>query len=220
MIKFITEQEKHIFREWLIDYIDKNCIVRIQPGKPQMLGKAPGTSYNWQFYLRRGLFNPDFNEMVAHLFLDLVQEKIGHFDFQIAGLETASTPLLVSIPIVARSFGIKLNAFSVRKNRKEYGIHNWIEGIVEKDKPVLLLDDLCNSSNSMQKAMYTIHGDQKLEFLKFAFAIVNKSEEVFKKCKNMPPDMQMLSLFSLKDFTLEYYDYERKYGEVSIQKNQ
>lgn len=210
-IEFMKTEDKEAFRKWLVEYIDRYCIVRVPPGNQPMLGKAPGTTYVWQFYLRRGLFNPDFNEMVAHLFLDLVQEKIGHFDFQIAGLETASTPLLVSIPMVARRFGIEINAFSVRKNRKEYGIHNWIEGVVYRDKPVLLIDDLCNSSNSMQKAMYTIYGDQKLEFLKFAFAIVNKSEDVFKNCKTMPDDVQMLSLFSLDDFALDWNSFEKKY---------
>jgi orotate phosphoribosyltransferase len=202
MIDFVTDEDRQVYRDYLKEYIDKNCIIRVPPGSQPMLGKAPGTFYTWQFYLRRGLFNPLFNEMVAALFLDLIQKEVGHFDFQIAGLETASTPLLVSIPMVAQRFGIQINAFSVRKNRKEYGLHNWIEGGVIRDLPVLLVDDLCNSSNSMQKAMYTIYGDQKLGFTKFAFSVVNKSHDVFKNCKTMPEDFKMLSLFSLRDFNL------------------
>jgi len=202
-IDFMEPGDKEIFRNWLREYIDLNCIVRVPKDRP-LIGKAPGTTYVWQFYLRRGLFNPYFNEMVSALFLDMVQEKIGHFDFQIAGLETASTSLLVSIPMVARRYGLDINAFSVRKERKSYGIHNWIEGVAEKDKPVLLVDDLCNSSNSMIQAMNIIYGDQKLEFLKFAFSIVNKSPSTMANCKNMPEDFQMLSLFSLTDFTLDY----------------
>lgn len=214
-INFLSDQDRVEALSWLQEYIDKFCIVRVPPGKSPMLGKAPGTTYIWQFYLRRGLFNPYFNELISLLFLDLVQEKIGHFDFQIAGLETASTPLLVSIPIVAKQFGIEINSFSVRKNRKEYGIHNWIEGLVLNDKPVLLVDDLCNSSNSMLNAMNIIYGDQRLEFLKFAFAIVNKSEDIFKGCKTMPEDFQMLSLFSLNDFTFDYQKFIEKYERVS-----
>jgi orotate phosphoribosyltransferase len=134
----------------------------------------------------------------------MIEKEIGNFDFQLAGLETASTPMLVSIPLVAKTHGININAFSVRKNRKEYGLHNWIEGPIISDLPVLLVDDLCNSSNSMQKAMYTIYGDQKLEFMKYAVTIVNKNVDVFANCKTMPKDMKMLSLFSLSDFDLTW----------------
>ena len=56
---------------WLRKYINDNCIVRGQ----YMKGKVPGTNYTWCFYLRRGLYNPEFNKHLAVCFLYKIKKK-------------------------------------------------------------------------------------------------------------------------------------------------
>jgi orotate phosphoribosyltransferase len=140
------------------------------------------------------------------MFFLKVKEEIGHFNFQLAGLETGSTPLLAGIPIIGRVVNIDLNAFSVRKERKQYGLLNWVEGL-PNDKPVMLIDDLCNSSMSM-KQCYDVCKNEKLEILNYAFCIVNKvnkkihTEDRVKSDMYLPPSIKMLYLFDLDDFNL------------------
>ena len=50
--------------------------------------------------------------------------------FQIGGLETAATPLLVAITLTGAQRGISVNAFIVRKERKATGVGKRIEGRV------------------------------------------------------------------------------------------
>jgi orotate phosphoribosyltransferase len=199
MISHIEYSELH---EWTKNYIDTKCIVRNTP----MPGKKPGSRYTWMFYLRNGLFNHEFSSAVSQMFLYKIMQEVGHFDFQITGLETASTPMLASIPLVSRVFGLDLNAFSIRKQRKEYGLLNIIEGI-PNDKPCLLIDDLCNSSESLWRAYNTLL-NEKLEVLDFAFCIVNKvNKGIHEQSRQstdmyLPEHMKMIYLFDLDDFSL------------------
>jgi hypothetical protein len=128
---------------WTKNYIEKNCLIRNRV----MPGKIPGTTYTWIFYLRNGLFNHEFLSAVSQMFIHKVKHEIGQFNFQISGLETGSTPLLAGIPLIARVFDLNINSFSIRKEQKTYGLLNWIEGM-PNEKPVMLIDDLCNSSIS------------------------------------------------------------------------
>ena len=185
----ISDDEYIIFKNWMRKYIDDYCIIRT--GKEidyVMPGKKPGTHYTWQFYLRRGLFDPIFLSTLSQMFIYKVEREIGHFNFQLSGLETAATPMLASIPLVAKGFGINLNSFVVKKEQKTYGTKNWIEGRPDKNKPVMIIDDLCDSSTSIKKAKL-ICEQQEMEVMKVVFVII---------CKNMP-DIKMIHLFNFDD---------------------
>jgi orotate phosphoribosyltransferase len=195
----IDEKIYNDLHAWVKSYIDEKCIIR----NTLMPGKLPGTTYTWIFYLRRGLFNHEFLSAVAQMFYYKVEKDIGHFNFQIAGLETASTPMLSSFPIIGRIFKKNINAFSIRKEKKEYGLRNWIEGI-PNDKPVLLIDDLCNSSNSLLKAKQILE-NEKLTVLNYAFVLVNKTVHIENtEDKYLKSNIKMISLFNLNDFKLKY----------------
>jgi len=202
-----------IFNEslfFLRDYINRHCIVR----NTRMKGKAPGTFYTWQFYLRRGLFNATFLQHLSICFVYTIRKDIGHFNFQLAGMETASTPMLSALPILVQPYGISLNAFSIRKERKEYGLRNWIEGM-PNDLPVVLIDDLSNSQASMANA-YQILKNESIDCLPNTFTIVNKTyagQEITDKY--LPLHFTHSYLFTLQDFLLALrYDEQRPIEEV------
>jgi orotate phosphoribosyltransferase len=200
---------------WLFvkNFINELCIYRVKPGDPLLPGKLPNTHYSWQFYLRRGLFNHVFLTAVCEMFLYKVYEEYQSFDFQVAGLETASTPLLAGIPLVAAKYGLDINAFSIRKNKKEYGLLNWIEGRVN-DKHVLLVDDLCSSTNSLNKAFEVLIEEKITKILDRAFCIVNK-KHVNNKTEpavdtHLPEEIKVMYLYSLDDFNLMYKPENKK----------
>lgn len=190
--------------EWVKKYIDNLCIYRVPKGQPPLLGKAPNTWYTWQFYLRRGLFNQEFLYQTSKMFLHKCEKEFGCLEFQICGMESASTPLLAGIPLVAREYGLDINAFSVRKNKKEYGLMNWFEGRIS-DKPILMVDDICNSTNSLGKTLEILLRNNLFNVLDRAFVIVNKVKGKHKSNRNdhaLPKEIEMLYLYSLDDFNL------------------
>lgn len=186
------------------DFIDEHCIIRTKPGNA-LPGKLPGTTYTWVFYLRNGLFRTDFLSAMTQMWAKKVAEEVGHFDFQLSGLETASTPMITAIPIYMQAFGVHINGYSIRKEQKTYALRNWIEGCPDY-KPTMLLDDICNSGDSMRTA-YDICKMYDLEVLPFAFSLVNKvnkgvHDDNFDKDFLMPPEIKLLHLYSLDDFNL------------------
>lgn len=198
----ITDEQYQARWEWVKEYIDTKCIVR----DTVMPAKKLGDTYTWMFYLRRGLFNPDFLINVGQMFIYKMERIDPTFNFQITGLETAATPLLASIPMVAKVMGIDINAFVVRKTRKEYGLLNMFEGLPNNQLAVMV-DDLCNSSNSMAQCMHKLQAEG-VQVANVAFALVNKSnegvhdEQRLNTDMYLPPEIKVVSLFTLDDFNL------------------
>jgi orotate phosphoribosyltransferase len=204
-------------KEWLRKYIDEKCIVRNTP----MKGKIPGTLYTWCFYLRRGLYNPEFNHHLAICFLYKIQQEVGHFNFQLSGLETAATPMITSLPIFAKQMlDVDINSFICRKSPKEYALEEHYEGNFKRGLPVMLMDDLANSTMSLQKASEIIK-DYELERFRKAFVIVNKvnrnyydmglSEDYYDMTDHelrqshdmyLSKDVDILYIFDMDDFNL------------------
>lgn len=204
MIEFVSQADRCKLKTYLLNYINHNCIVRAKPGT-YIPGKNCRSRNTWQFYLRKGLFNPEFSKIASVLLLDLIQQKLGHLNFQLSGLETAAIPLLVSLPAIAFEYDIYLGAFSVRKTSKKYGVNTNIEGRVCLETPVLLIDDLCNSGNSLETARYKIKDEYDLEFLNCVVSIVSKNNDT------IPSLGQVYSLFKFADFDLAYTQYTKKY---------
>lgn len=198
----INDPQYEVLKEWVHNYIDTKCIVRNQ----EMPGKSPGSTYTWMFYLRNGLFNHQFLINISQMFIYHMERIDPKFNFQLTGLETAATPMLAAIPMVASVMGIDINAFVVRKDRKTYGLLNVIEG-VPNNKLAVIIDDLCNSSRSMAQCLNTLTAED-IPVANVAFVIVNKSnEEVhdnFRMIGDMylPKEIKVISLFTLDDFDL------------------
>jgi len=225
----VSDKEYEELKFYLYDYIDNRCIVRTGKEIDFLLpGKKPGTHYIWQFYLRCGLFDPVFMSALGQMFIYKIERELGHFDFQLSGLETAATPMLVGIPLVAISHGIHLNSFVIRKEQKTYGLKNWIEGVPEKNKPVMLIDDICSSSMTMKRSKFICEqikiDSQELEVMKVVFAIVNKwskysDKDSLEHHTRQIPDTKVIHLFNCDDFELftkRHYtseQYERYFKE-------
>ena len=205
MDNIITDSKYELLREQVHEFIQDHCIIRAEPGR-YMEGKLEGSRYTWVFYLRNGLYRTDFMSAITQMWMKKVSEEIGHFDFQLSGLETASTPMIVGMPIYAQAFGIKLSGFSIRKDQKTYAMKNWLEGGAT-EQPVMLLDDMSNSGHSLRKA-YDILEWHGMETFKTAFTLVNKiNHNVHKNNRDrdfmLPEDIKIMSLFNLDDFNLK-----------------
>lgn len=158
-------------KKWIAQYIRDYCLYEAEN---LMFGKLPGTRYNSQYYLSNGLYNQAFMAEVSSFFHKIVEANIGDWDFQITGRCWSSVPLLIGIPLILNeAYGIEINSFMIKPERKSYGLHNYIEG-KPNDKPVLIVDDLCNSTDSFRFCNEVIEKNTNLETIPFIFAVLNK----------------------------------------------
>jgi orotate phosphoribosyltransferase len=118
---------------------------------------------------------------MSNIFVYHVEREIGHFDFQITGLQSGATPIVVGLSVMCKhKFGLNINSFSVRKTQKEYGLMNWIEGLPLKDKPVLIVDDLVNSAHTLVTCHHILT-KFNATVLPYAFSCVNMQNNSEKK---------------------------------------
>lgn len=151
-------------KQYLLKKIQEDCIER-----GQFLGKRPGDRYSWQLYMSRLLYSSTELEIIAQSFFELFQDR--PYDFQVAGREWSAIPLLTAFSLRGG-----FNSFMIRKQRKNYGIHNFVEG-KPNGLPVLIVDDLCNSTDSFAHCKRVIEKELQLPLYPNIFAVVNKKRK-------------------------------------------
>lgn len=195
----MTADERTLRREYLRRCIDQRGIYRVRPTEPRLLGKAPGTVYSWQFYLRRCLFDPVFLTACVHE----LAASIPTAEVQFAGVEDAGVVLAAALGHHYRQPWL-----SVKKQRKVYGLHNWLEGRIT-GLPIVLVDDLAGSQRSLKTAAQTLTA-LRLPLADFYVTVVNKTRGTH--AANYLEDHRLISVFNCDDFALTYDEYCAEYG--------
>lgn len=79
----------------------------------------------------------------------VIFEKIQDFTIDaIGGLEFGAVPIALSTVIFAYQNGIKIKPFVVRKEKKDRGLIKSIEGQIEKNDKVIILEDVITTGSS------------------------------------------------------------------------
>jgi len=197
-------------REELRKYINEYCIARVPAGS-QELPHKDGGFYRWQFYLRAAMLKPDYLGFVGRCFWSLYKSRYDKKPFQIAGVEAGATPIIVAIVSMAPAFGVKLNAFTIRKTAKEYGLRNMLEGL-PNDAPVVLIDDITSPPVDARgqpaghatswHAVNTLL-QHRLPLYGSAFAVVFKGrKDAMRALPTSRGWVRIESIYTVEDFTL------------------
>lgn len=179
-------------RRFLADLINKTAILRKEQ---QTILSASGEKLDWLIDMRRIFLNADALDVIAGLFWD-------HYGrsgpIQVAGMEVASVPLVAALILKAKERGISTNGLLIRKERKTTGTGQIIEG-VPNENPVVLVDDIVNSGNSLDKAFAALR--QSILDIHEVFVVIDYNSEAgldWRKKKNV----NVTSLFDLAEFGL------------------
>lgn len=182
---------------YLTDFITEACI--LEPyAKSLVLGKLPGSRYEYQYSLSPLLYDSYGMKEIYYHFESLVHTEIGHWNFQLAGRESSSIPLLSALPLLARNDDHFINSFMIRKQRKSYGFHNYIEGM-PNDLPVIIVDDLVNSTDSFRFCRDVIENTTTMKTLPFIFSVLNKEGRDVVHDKYLGPSHKILSVLNKDD---------------------
>jgi orotate phosphoribosyltransferase len=162
--------------------------------------------------MSRLTYNPVIMHLTAGLLFDMMVKDIGDnfisSKFQIVGMETSSIPLIVAIQQYALKYDVELNGFSIRKNRKNYGLFNLINGTPKTDEPFVMVDDLLNSGATFNACLDTCMYEFNIETAGACYSIVDISPNAVKdEDYNVFYNgeyIQVRSLFKKTEFNLEY----------------
>lgn len=123
-------------------------------------------AYRWQFYLRGCFLDREAMREIGEFFWS----RHAGEEFQLGAIEVAGVPVLMAILAHAPR---PVNAFTIKKTPKAYGLQNWIEGR-PNDLPVLLVDDLTSPQHNMFWASYRTIRNARLQLHSSMFVVVNK----------------------------------------------
>ena len=150
----------------------------------------------WLFDFRRILMNGKSANLVAKIFYKEFKDQ---YPFQLCALEIAGVPLATSL---MNHFFYKghedINAFFIRKSRKKHGLMRMIEGEVQTEKKIILVDDIMNYGNSFWRQIEVLEAlgyrvDTVWSILRF------RDQRFYQRFHNR--DIKIKSLFTLDDFS-------------------
>ncbi len=119
-------------------------------------------------------------------------------EIQIGGLETGALPIISALRLLDQDRIIK-NTFYMRKSRKKSSLPNRVEGQVLDGIPIILVDDILNSGNSIRK-QETILSDETTSTISAVFVALRFHDtEYYTYFHNK--GIKVLSIFDLDDFS-------------------
>jgi len=185
--------------------IDLICILRAPPGSRELPNYDPLLGpYRWQFYMRRVTLTPKYLSFIGNYFWALYGERFKRNNFQVAGVEAGAVPIILAIIIIGKSLGFNVNGFTIRKERKKYGLCNLIEGHVIPNLPVVIVDDLTSPDHAtMWHAINSIR-DIAVPFYGSVFAVVFKGRKEMKRpIPTSRGPLTIENIYTVENFNLE-----------------
>src|ERR1044071_912976 len=142
-------EDFHSARAELLDMLRTRGILYQSPAQPIL--SRDGTSSRWMLNSLAVTLSPRGAELAGHCLLKLLERFDGR---QIATYGLTGVPILQSCLLQSNG---RYHGLLVRKERKQHGSLKLIEGEIDPNEPVILVDDSVSSGTCMEE------GTQRLE---------------------------------------------------------
>ncbi|MBW2611138.1 MAG: orotate phosphoribosyltransferase [Deltaproteobacteria bacterium] len=122
---------------------------------------------------------------------NLVFEQVKNLDVHgIGGLTFGADPIAVAAAYTSELKKQPLQAFSIRKNRKDHGVIRWVEGDLQPGDRVVIIDDVATTGGSTIKAIERATSEG-LEVVK-AVILVDRQEGGVENIQKHVPDVSAI----------------------------
>jgi orotate phosphoribosyltransferase len=150
----------------------------------------------YYFDCKAATLDPEGSSLIGQL----IFQKIKEFNIDaVGGLTLGADPISLSISLEAFKNNRFIYPLIVRKEPKKHGTQRWIEGILDKVKNVMAIDDVITTGKS------TIQAIEKLRESGFivekAFVVIDREEGGRENIEKL--GVEVLSLFKRSDFDLK-----------------
>ena len=151
-----------------------------------------GAVSNYYLDMKPTMFDPEGAHLIAEIVCDLLA---GERDVDaIGGLELGAVPIIVAV--CARSWhGRPVAGFVVRKEIKDHGTEQKIDGNFKPDSTVILFDDVTTKGGSVMQAVRAVR--EKGATVKRIITVVDREEGAAENLKNEGIALQ--AIFTRRD---------------------
>lgn len=209
----MTEAERAAHLEWCRGFIEHYCLYR-SPPDGRLLISREGVLNVWQYFLPVATLNQEFGQRTALLFWDHFAPGFKARPFQLCGCESGGLPLVCTLQAYAYEHGVAVHACEIKKKPKDFGIKNWLEGVVLPELPVLLVDDVVGRKRTMTTQAQRLV-EMGLTLYPEAFCIATPKLDAGQHIEVAKEhSLALKTLFKHGDFTPLWESYVRKYGKT------
>jgi orotate phosphoribosyltransferase len=121
----------------------------------------------------------------------LVFEAVRDLDIAgVGGMTFGADPIAVAAAFASELQGRPMNAFSIRKTRKDHGIVRWIEGDVEPGSRLAIIDDVATTGGSTLQAIERARSEG-MEVAR-AVILVDRQEGGLENIRRAVPDVKAI----------------------------
>ncbi|MBS3759548.1 MAG: orotate phosphoribosyltransferase [Desulfobacterales bacterium] len=145
-----------------------------QYSKEPVFTLASGQKSKFYFNLKGVTYYPPGIVRIGTLMYDKIQ-ALGLTPKGVGGLTMGADPIAISVAYTSQLRGRPIDAFSVRKTPKAHGLRLPIEGNMEPDDPVIVIEDVVTTGGSTIKAINAVR-DFGLEILG-VIALLDRCEQ-------------------------------------------
>ncbi len=130
--------------------------------------------------------------LIGRVFLDAFKPSVPRC---VGGLTTGADPIALAIAQYSLSVhGMQpINSFIVRKERKEHGTMNWVDGCVSPHDSIAVVDDVVTSGGSVIRAVKRCL-EEGLQILHVA-VLVDREEGGLQKIQHEVPGVPVTAIF-------------------------
>lgn len=96
------------------------------------------------------ILNPRGMYLVGHLMFEAIRDLRPD---GVGGLTFGADPIAMAAAFASEIKGEPINAFSIRKTKKDHGIAQWVEGDLAPGARVVVIDDVATTGGSTVKAI-------------------------------------------------------------------
>ncbi|MGD8834238.1 MAG: orotate phosphoribosyltransferase [Desulfobacteraceae bacterium] len=133
------------------------------------------------------ILNPRGMYLVGHLMFEAVRDLRPD---GVGGLTFGADPIAMATAFASELKGSPLNAFSIRKTKKDHGIAQWVEGDLAQGARVVVIDDVATTGGSTIKAIARAR-ENGLEVVR-AMVLVDRQEGGLENIRRHVPDTRAL----------------------------
>jgi len=193
--------------EWLRDFIEHKAVFRSPPGQLLLTSASSGAN-RWQFFLPVATLDPEFQARMAALFWRRFAATYTERQFQLCACDSGGVPVACALQAYADR---PVPLIVLKKAPKDYGLHNWVEGVVDPRRPVLLVDDVVGGRRTLTQAGERLRGFGLEVLGGFAVAAVKDGAMTFKLGGEERPIAVMVTADA---FARTYEQYFAKNGKI------
>ena len=114
---------------------------------------ASGERSNVYVDVRLTALRAEATPFIGSVFVRKMQER-GWHPVAVGGLTMGADPIVTAISRQSLEFGLEINGFLVRKETKQHGRRQFLEGLADTNgHEVVIVEDVCTSGGSAVKAI-------------------------------------------------------------------